>query len=187
MNSPQPIEELLQAGGAALAAGRASDAQALYRNILEISPRHPVALHALGWIEYQAGNAPGAVALLKQALDANPSDPGCWNNLGIVYASLRQHEQATGAYRRAVALQPEFPAAFLNLGNALRNRGEWGELPVPLFRGFVRRLLYSAVEDKGHGLLPRIPIERRPLSEVSRTLDELKAGKIVGRVVAEIA
>ena len=36
------------------------------------------------------------------------------------------------------------------------------------------------------GKLPRIPIEKRPLSEVSRTLDELKAGKIVGRVVAEI-
>jgi D-arabinose 1-dehydrogenase-like Zn-dependent alcohol dehydrogenase len=36
------------------------------------------------------------------------------------------------------------------------------------------------------GRLPQIPIEKRPLAEVSRTLDELKAGKIVGRVVAEI-
>jgi len=31
-----------------------------------------------------------------------------------------------------------------------------------------------------------IPIQKRPLSEVSRILDELKAGAIVGRVVAEI-
>jgi D-arabinose 1-dehydrogenase-like Zn-dependent alcohol dehydrogenase len=36
------------------------------------------------------------------------------------------------------------------------------------------------------GKLKPIPIEKRPLSEVSRTLDELKAGKILGRVVAEI-
>ena len=36
------------------------------------------------------------------------------------------------------------------------------------------------------GKLKPIPIETRPLSEVSRTLDELKAGKIVGRVVAKV-
>ena len=37
------------------------------------------------------------------------------------------------------------------------------------------------------GKLKPIPIEKRPMSEVSRTLDELKAGTVVGRVVAEIA
>jgi D-arabinose 1-dehydrogenase-like Zn-dependent alcohol dehydrogenase len=36
------------------------------------------------------------------------------------------------------------------------------------------------------GKIKPIPIEQRPLSEVSRTLDELKAGAIIGRVVAEI-
>jgi len=36
------------------------------------------------------------------------------------------------------------------------------------------------------GKIKPIPIERRPLAEVSRTLDELKAGAITGRVVAEI-
>ena len=34
--------------------------------------------------------------------------------------------------------------------------------------------------------LKAIPIQKRPLSEVSRTLDELKAGSVIGRVVAEI-
>jgi D-arabinose 1-dehydrogenase-like Zn-dependent alcohol dehydrogenase len=34
--------------------------------------------------------------------------------------------------------------------------------------------------------LQPIPIQKRPLSEVSRTLDQLKAGAIVGRVVVEI-
>jgi len=44
-----------------------------------------------------------------------------------------------------------------------RNRGVWGELPVHLFRGFVRRVLYSAIDEKGHGLPPRIPIDRDEL------------------------
>jgi D-arabinose 1-dehydrogenase-like Zn-dependent alcohol dehydrogenase len=36
------------------------------------------------------------------------------------------------------------------------------------------------------GKIKPIPIETRPLSEVSRTLDELKDGAIVGRVVAKV-
>ena len=44
-----------------------------------------------------------------------------------------------------------------------RNCGVWGELPVHLFRGFVRRVLYSAVDENGLGLPPRIPIDRDEL------------------------
>lgn len=36
------------------------------------------------------------------------------------------------------------------------------------------------------GKLKSIPIEKRPLADVSRTLDQLKAGAIIGRVVAQI-
>ena len=36
------------------------------------------------------------------------------------------------------------------------------------------------------GKIKPIPIEKRPLSEVSRTLDQLKAGQVTGRVVAAI-
>jgi D-arabinose 1-dehydrogenase-like Zn-dependent alcohol dehydrogenase len=73
-----------------------------------------------------------------------------------------------------------------------------GEIPLSLVAVVQRALtivgsnvgtvaeLKAVVELARAGRLPRIPIERRPLSEVSRTLDELKAGKIVGRVVAEI-
>ena len=50
-----------------------------------------------------------------------------------------------------------------NIIDGNRNRGVWGELPVYLFRGFVRRLLYSAVDEDGQGLPPRIPIDRDEL------------------------
>jgi D-arabinose 1-dehydrogenase-like Zn-dependent alcohol dehydrogenase len=36
------------------------------------------------------------------------------------------------------------------------------------------------------GKIKPIPIETRPLSEVSRTLDQLKDGAVVGRVVAKV-
>ncbi len=46
--------------------------------------------------------------------------------------------------------------------------------------------LKAVVSLAREGKLQPIPIEKRPLSEVSRTLDELKAGGIVGRVVLEM-
>jgi alcohol dehydrogenase/propanol-preferring alcohol dehydrogenase len=38
---------------------------------------------------------------------------------------------------------------------------------------------------RGKKIAP-IPVETRPLAEVNQTLDELKVGKIVGRIVAEV-
>ena len=60
-----------------------------------------------------------------------------------------------------------------------RNRGVWGELPVHLFRGFVRRILYSAVDENGNGLPPRVPIDQDELplkrSLISQVLLQLLA------------
>ncbi|HSE16791.1 MAG TPA: PD-(D/E)XK nuclease family protein [Pyrinomonadaceae bacterium] len=60
-----------------------------------------------------------------------------------------------------------------------RTRGVWGELPVYLFRGLVRRVLYSAVDENGQNLPPRIPIDRDELplkrSLISQLLLQLLA------------
>lgn len=63
--------------------------------------------------------------------------------------------------------------------DGVRNRGVWGELPVYLFRGFVRRLLSSAIDDSVQPLTPRVPIDQEELplkrSLVSQILWQLKA------------
>ena len=46
--------------------------------------------------------------------------------------------------------------------------------------------LQEVVSQARAGKIRPIPIQIRPLTEVSRTLDELKAGTILGRIVAEI-
>ena len=62
--------------------------------------------------------------------------------------------------------------------------GLWGDLPVYLFRGFVRRVLSSAVEEgTGALIIPRIPIDREELplkrSLISQILRQLAAtGKL---------
>jgi len=73
-----------------------------------------------------------------------------------------------------------------------------GEVPLSLVAVVQRALtiqgssvgtvaeLKAVVELARSGKLKQVPLQKRPLSEVSRTLDELKAGTIIGRVVAEI-
>jgi len=61
-----------------------------------------------------------------------------------------------------------------------KNPGLWGELPVYLFRGFVRRILSSAVDaETGKGLTALIPIDREELplkrSLISQILRQLAA------------
>jgi len=61
-----------------------------------------------------------------------------------------------------------------------KNPGLWGELPVYLFRGFVRRILSTAVDEQtGDRIAPRVPIDREELplkrSLVSQILARLTA------------
>ncbi|HSE30955.1 MAG TPA: PD-(D/E)XK nuclease family protein [Pyrinomonadaceae bacterium] len=62
-----------------------------------------------------------------------------------------------------------------------KNRGVWGELPVYLFRGFVRRILTTSVDAEGQRLPPRIPIDRDelPLKRclISQVLAQLQANR----------
>ena len=64
-----------------------------------------------------------------------------------------------------------------------KNRGVWGQLPVYLFRGFVRNILNTAVDANAQRLPPGIPIDRDelPLKRclVSQVLAQLQtAGKL---------
>jgi ATP-dependent helicase/DNAse subunit B len=64
------------------------------------------------------------------------------------------------------------------------NPGLWGELPVYLFRGFIRRVISTAVDEQtGAFLAPLAPIDREALplkrSLISQLLSRLKAqGKL---------
>jgi ATP-dependent helicase/DNAse subunit B len=63
--------------------------------------------------------------------------------------------------------------------DGVNNRGVWGELPVYLFRGFVRRVLATAVDEASQPQPPRVPIDQEELplkrSLVSQILTRLMA------------
>ncbi|HJU63229.1 MAG TPA: alcohol dehydrogenase [Candidatus Binatia bacterium] len=92
-----------------------------------------------------------------------------------------------------------FALAVLRKGGRLILVGLYGgEIPLSLVATIQRALtiqgshlgtvdeLKQVVALAREGKLQPIPIRKRPLSEVSRTLDELKTGAVVGRVVVEM-
>lgn len=105
-------------------AGRLSEAEALYRKILDVMPDCADALHLLGAIAHQRGNYEDAVALFKKAIAANPIAP-MHANLGLALHALRRFDEAVESYEKALALAPDFPQAHNNLGNSLQAQGKF--------------------------------------------------------------
>ena len=126
-----PISQYLQAGMEHHQAGHLPQAEAIYRQILQVEPDHPGALHFLGLIARQVGNAEAAIELIGKALAFKPDYAEAHNNLGNVLKQQGRLEEAIASYRTALKLKPDFAEAYGNLGNALKeqaDRGEHGKL-----------------------------------------------------------
>jgi predicted O-linked N-acetylglucosamine transferase (SPINDLY family) len=108
-------------------AGRLQEAEAIYRQILQIQPDHPDALHLLGVIAHQVGQHHIAVDYISRAIGLNPKTAEYYLNLGEAYRAQGKLEEAATSYRQAVMLKPAFVEAYNNLGNALKDQGKLEE------------------------------------------------------------
>ncbi len=123
MTIQQPFEIALQHHQS----GRLAEAEALYRQILAVEPRHADALHLLGVIAHQVGRDDLAIDLIRQAIALAPDVPHYHSNLGEACRAIGELDEAIAAYRNAIALKPDYPGAHYNLGNALIDKGQLDE------------------------------------------------------------
>jgi len=105
-------------------AGRLSDAEALYRGILQEAPDHPHALHLLGVVAHQSVRPREALELINRALTIHGPHPVFHSNLAAVYLALGLLVEAEAHAREALRLNPSQPDAWANLGVALQRRGQ---------------------------------------------------------------
>src|ERR1700690_2895746 len=80
-------------------AGRLADAEALYRQILTVEPRHAEALHLLGVIAQQMGRSDLAVELIGQAIALQPNFPETHVNLGVALRNEGRLNEAIASCR----------------------------------------------------------------------------------------
>ena len=104
-------------------AGRLAEAEALYRQILAVDPRHTDSLHLLGVAAHQVGRNDVAVGLIRQAAGLNPNNAEIHFNLGMALQTQGQFDEAIAAYRRACQIEPAAAKHHCNLGYVLWNVG----------------------------------------------------------------
>ena len=107
--------------------GRLAEAEAIYRQLLQIDPRHADALHLVGVIADQRGQSELAAATILRAIALRPHAAAYHSNLGEAYRKLDRFDEATAAYREAIRLQPNGAEPYYNLGNVLREQRKFPE------------------------------------------------------------
>ena len=117
----RPIEIALQHHNA----GRLTEAETVYRQMLAINPADIDALHFSGVAAHHRGDHGRAAQLISKALSLNPSNAPAQNNLGIALAAQGRSDEAIACYREALALAPDYFDALFNLGDSLGTRGDF--------------------------------------------------------------
>ena len=104
-------------------AGRLSEAEAIYREVLESDPDNPDASHLFGVLAHQIGRHDVAVEAMAWAISLKGDRPDFHNNIGEAYRALKRYPEAVAHYRKALELKPDYADAFNNLGLAFKDIG----------------------------------------------------------------
>ncbi len=117
--NPESLRQPIQEAIASHRAGRLSEAERIYRALLDLKPDHFDALHLLGVVQLQRGRLADARHMIEAALALNDRSADAHSHYGNVLGALGCHAEAVASYERALALKPDNAHALANLGLAL--------------------------------------------------------------------
>ena len=103
--------------------GRLAEAEKLYREVLQQSPKRFDALYLLGIAALASHKHQRAVGLIDRSIRQNPAFPPAWSNKGLALAHLGRRAEALSCFEKALQLDPAFAEAWYNRGTALKDLG----------------------------------------------------------------
>ena len=134
----EAADSAFEAALAAHQAGRISEAQAAYLQLLERMPDHAPALHFLGVSHGQAGDLQQAEELIRQSILLKPL-PEYFSNLAMVLDGQGRRDEAIAARHEVLRLAPGNATAHGALGDSLAAAGRIREAEQS-FRAALRLL-----------------------------------------------
>ncbi len=108
-------------------AGRLSQAEQLYRQVLQADPANVDALHLLGVIATRVGKHETAVQLITRAIALEREHPTFYVNLAEAYLKWGRPDEALAASRQAIAVDPNFADAHNMLAVTLSSQHRFDE------------------------------------------------------------
>jgi len=130
--APTDLEDLLTRAEKLFHAGRAAEAEAIFRQVLSKSPRNKIALLALGMVQLQSNRPAEALAPLRKVAKLAPESAKVQANLGLAYLESGDPAKAANALGKAVKIAPQQPEVRVHLANALIPQGRYGEARAQL-------------------------------------------------------
>ena len=115
-----------------------TDAIGTFRRVLELDPRHTLALYNLALVLKRADQAPEAIATLQRALEIEPRAEAHYT-LGVIYFQQGDLDRAARALGAAVAAEPRYADAHHTLGAVLAARRDWAKAAESLRRAIELR------------------------------------------------
>jgi tetratricopeptide (TPR) repeat protein len=115
-----------------------ADAIGSFRRVLEIDPRHTLALYNLALVLKRADRVPEAIAVLQRALEIEPRAEAHYT-LGVIYFQQGDLDRAAKALGAAVAAEPGYADAHHTLGAVLAARRDWAKAAESLRRAIALR------------------------------------------------
>ena len=97
-------------------AGDAANAEACFREAVQIAPDFAEAYANLGLMLDRRKDATAAEGCYRRSIELNPAYSETHLNLGSLLASQKRFDEADAAYRQAIALRPTDPVGWSNLG-----------------------------------------------------------------------
>jgi predicted O-linked N-acetylglucosamine transferase (SPINDLY family) len=123
----------LELGLAHQRAGRLTEAEAVYREVLREQPDNADALNFLGVLFAQRGDPAAAIDTIGRAIALQPHAPAFHSNLGKALGEAGRLDAAIASLRRALELAPGYRVAQLRLGHVLARAGRPNDA-VALYR-----------------------------------------------------
>ena len=122
-----PLWAAFQEGFQHQGAGRFSDAERIYKKILEINPHHAHSLHMMGLMAFDRGSYEAAEELMRQAIGEQDNFALFHGSLGNALKAQKKYDDAIIHYTRALELKPDFVDCLSNLGSVFLNLGKKAE------------------------------------------------------------
>ena len=101
--------------------GRFAEAEKLYREVLQQTPRRFDVLYLLGLVAIATNRHVRGIDLISKSIKQNPNFPPAHCSRGIALAAIKRHTEALADFDRATTLDPRFAEAFYARGITLRD------------------------------------------------------------------
>ena len=123
--------------------GQLAQAEALYRKVLEASPKHANTLHYLGVIYHQNKQHDLAIKTIAEALFIEPNNSDFLSNQALALKAAGRLEEAIKNLQHALSLAPDDLEIVYNLGNAYAEHHQYEGAAT-----CYRRILHDYPQDE---------------------------------------